>query len=341
MSRLSETLSSIPLGTLSIILLCTITYAYQLLFDPPLHHYTMCPRNILFLSEYYRIITSTLFHGGFLHFFMNMSSTAAISSSLEHRYGTLRLIFTILWGMILTSFIDIAAPWLMYMIFNNEEMMYQHAVGFSGVIFQLSTIEANINPDATRSVFGFVRVPSYLYPWALLIVLQVLIPNISFMGHLSGILVGTMQLYGLLDLVILPSDDYLRKMEEWPSIVKIMNLPSSSQYRVQFVKTPFTSEGDGSRRNPSMLWSAIKRAFAMVWKFVRDVMETIKVCIFGRGRDANSNIQLGGDVEALWGSGGRSISGAGEGGGVDSDDDWVGLPPMPESTGRDTDSRMV
>eukprot|EP00957_Ditylum_brightwellii_P161553 12300454-Ditylum_brightwellii.AAC.1 len=130
-------------------------------------------------------------------------------------------------------------------------------------------------------------------------------------------------------------------MEEWPSIVKIMNLPSSSQYRVQFVKTPFTSEGDGSRRNPSMLWSAIKRAFAMVWKFVRDVMETIKVCIFGRGRDANSNIQLGGDVEALWGSGGRSISGAGEGGGVDSDDDWVGLPPMPESTGRDTDSRMV
>jgi len=240
--------------------------------------------------------------------------------------------------------------WAMYMIFGYEKSMFQHSVGFSGVIFQLSVLESNINLDRTRSVFGFIKVPSYLYPWALLVVLQVLIPAISFLGHLSGILVGTLQLYGILDPFVLPSDDYLRKMEDRSFIANFIN--SSSQYRGQFVRAPpeLSAEGENNsgRRNPSMLLGAIKRGFGMMLNFILNVMETVKVAIFGRGSDANSNIDLG-SFEALRSYVGRSSdndeeagTGVGDTGGVD-DDDWVGLPPMPNSSssGRDTESRMI
>jgi hypothetical protein len=41
-----------------------------------------------------------------------------------------------------------------------------------------------------RSLFGFCNVPAAVYPWALLILLQIMMPGISFLGHLSGILCG-------------------------------------------------------------------------------------------------------------------------------------------------------
>jgi hypothetical protein len=43
---------------------------------------------------------------------------------------------------------------------------------------------------SSRSVFGFFSVPAKLYPWVLLVLLQLLMPGISFLGHLGGILSG-------------------------------------------------------------------------------------------------------------------------------------------------------
>lgn len=41
-----------------------------------------------------------------------------------------------------------------------------------------------------RSIFGLFTVPPRVYPWALLLVFQLLMPGVSFLGHLSGILAG-------------------------------------------------------------------------------------------------------------------------------------------------------
>ena len=43
---------------------------------------------------------------------------------------------------------------------------------------------------ASFSVFGFGNIPMYLTPFASLILTSIIIPRASFMGHLSGILVG-------------------------------------------------------------------------------------------------------------------------------------------------------
>ena len=45
---------------------------------------------------------------------------------------------------------------------------------------------------ANFSVFGFGNIPMYLTPFASLILTSIIIPKASFVGHLSGILVGVL-----------------------------------------------------------------------------------------------------------------------------------------------------
>mmetsp|Transcript_9029 Transcript_9029/g.22021 ORF Transcript_9029/g.22021 Transcript_9029/m.22021 type:complete len:326 (+) Transcript_9029:95-1072(+) len=315
MSRTAETLASIPLSTRFIMGLCIITYAYQFLFDPPLQDYTMCPRNVLYLHEYYRILTSSIFHANLMHIGMNMMSTMAIGSMLEkNQLGTLMMCVTILWGIILTSFIYIFVSWLLFAAFGYERLMLQHSVGFSGVIFQLSVLESNLGPNRTRSVFGLFQVSSKMYPWALLVALQFIMPQISFMGHLSGILVGTLQYYGALD-VIFPSETYLRERCESSGMLE--GLRGQSGY----VAVP---EAGWRREDDSELRSSLCGAFGCIILYVKNAWESIRVCVFGSGVEANANIQL------AWGSGDDTPTTGGMGtmhhGGVEEDEEWVGLP---------------
>ena len=55
------------------------------------------------------------------------------------------------------------------------------------------------------------NVPARIYPFVLLILLQVLIPGISFLGHLSGILIGVLISTGSFN-ILLPSQELLQKI---------------------------------------------------------------------------------------------------------------------------------
>ena len=44
-------------------------------------------------------------------------------------------------------------------------------------------------PFPARSIFGLFTVPAKFYPWVLLVVWQLLVPQVSFLGHLTGLLV--------------------------------------------------------------------------------------------------------------------------------------------------------
>lgn len=202
--------------------------------------------------------------------------------------------------------------------------MYQHSVGFSGVIFHLSVMECNMTPHRTRSVFGFLTVPAYLYPWALLVVLQVVMPNLSFVGHLSGILTGALQSYGVLDILFV-SDNYLQEMEKWSSLRLLTSQPN-------FVATPVSLGQEGSQRDPVSLRRALGNGLRVVGTFLKNIIETIVVCIFGRGSAANDNIQLGWPLATS--TGGTADVDVD----LEEEDDWVGLPAMPD---RDAESRIV
>jgi membrane associated rhomboid family serine protease len=318
MSRSTELLRSLPICTLGILGLCIGLHILLLALDWDLKQFTMCPRLVLYLHEWYRVVTSALFHANLMHIGMNMMSTFGISTLLEKRLGTLSFGISTLWAILLTSFIYLGVSYALFLFLGETKWMYQHSVGFSGILFHMTVLECNLSTTRSRSLFGFVDMPTYLYPWALLILLQMFMPNLSFLGHLSGIVTGTLQSYGSLDVLFL-SEAYLREMESWHTLQWLVRRPN-------FIATPSGS----SRLFPQehSLGRSICNGVGVVVKFVRDLLETALVCLFGRGRSLNSNIQLSG-TPTTWPSGGRTVGGGSAVEAVEEDDqDWNGLPSL-------------
>ncbi|CAM9436154.1 unnamed protein product [Pylaiella littoralis] len=212
---IGEMAGQVPLCTLCFATLCIGLQVYGFLFATDLDNYVLIPSRVIYLGEYYRIITAALLHSGLMHIVFNMMSFLSIGSGLEMACGSLSLLFTILWSMVLAGVIHCGAEWAMTVwITHNMQYVNQASVGFSGVIFTLALLESYRSTQPTRSVFGMIQVPTRIYPWVLLVLLSVFMPGISFMGHLSGILVGVMHVYGLTK-PLMPSAGSFIEMESY------------------------------------------------------------------------------------------------------------------------------
>ena len=71
-----------------------------------------------------------------------------------------------------------------------KEPLLGCGVGLSGVIFGLIVLDTHHSGVSQHSIFGLFSVPARVYPWALLVVWQLLVPQVSFLGHLGGIVVS-------------------------------------------------------------------------------------------------------------------------------------------------------
>lgn len=96
--------------------------------------------------------------------------------------------------------------------------MLTSAVGYSGVLFALAVVEAFHTTEAMRSVFGLFSVPAKLHPFLLLILLQIIIRNISFFGHLSGIIFGLICVTGCNHIFLLSNG---KKVETEITLLRI------------------------------------------------------------------------------------------------------------------------
>jgi len=225
MGRLQELVKNVPPISLVIISLCVIIEVCVFLFDVDLYEYTMNPRAVLYLQEYYRIISSAFFHTGLMHIGMNMMSMAAVGISLEASIGSFNILLFILWTVFLEGLIYCAISWVAWWLTGQFSWMTQNAVGFSGVLFGLAVVESYKATSPTRSLFGMFTVPTRVYPWVLMVVLQVMVPQISFLGHLSGLLCGILYSYGCLN-VVMPSTAFIKNMETWSSLSLLTKHPA-------------------------------------------------------------------------------------------------------------------
>ena len=60
----------------------------------------------------------------------------------------------------------------------------------AGVVFALKVITTMETSYYTQTSIAGIRMPSKYAPWAELVLIHILVPNASFMGHLAGILAG-------------------------------------------------------------------------------------------------------------------------------------------------------
>jgi hypothetical protein len=128
------------------------------------------------------------------------------------QFGSLAFLFMTLWSVLAVGVFYVAMAWVGATVSGDLSWMYMSAVGYSGVLFNYAILEAYHTTATTRSLCGFCDVPARMYPFVLLVAIQLLMPGISFLGHVSGVIVGLLLVYGPAT-VALPSPSFLEYLE--------------------------------------------------------------------------------------------------------------------------------
>jgi membrane associated rhomboid family serine protease len=99
--------------------------------------------------------------------------------------------FVVLSGLLVLGFYHI-----MIQRFKVEYFRRVTAVGYSCVVFGWMTILAAKQPSLKLNIFGVLSLPISFAPFESLIFTSIMVPQASFIGHLSGIIVGYSIAYG-------------------------------------------------------------------------------------------------------------------------------------------------
>ncbi|KAG7033682.1 Rhomboid-like protein 15 [Cucurbita argyrosperma subsp. argyrosperma] len=214
-TRVGQWWEGIPFFTSAIMIICGTIYLVCLLvgYDSFVE---ICFLPVAILSQFqvYRIFTSVLFHGSLLHVLFNMLALVPLGSELERIMGSIRMLYLTILLAISNAIIHlfIAVVMAHNPLHHYDNPMNECAIGFSGILFSLIVIETSLSGIQSRSVFGLFNVPAQWYVWILLVVFQLLMTNVSFLGHLCGIVSGFAYTYGLLNF-LLPGTSFYSAME--------------------------------------------------------------------------------------------------------------------------------
>lgn len=139
-----------------------------------------------------RFFLSAFYHLGESHLVYNMMSLLWKGIQLETSMGSVEFASMVaaLLGMSQGITLLLAKSLL---FFNYERAYYsEYAAGFSGVLFAMKVV-LNSQSETYTSVHGLI-VPARHAAWAELILIQMFVPGVSFLGHLGGILAGILYL---------------------------------------------------------------------------------------------------------------------------------------------------
>jgi rhomboid domain-containing protein 1 len=114
-----------------------------------------------------------------------MVSLAWKGISLERRHGSLGFLLLLIVLTVLTGWIYVGMSALAAQYTMDPRYMTKCAVGFSGVLFALKVLA-----NDSDGHFGLFSVPRKMAIWMELLIIQILVPHASLIGHLSGIVAG-------------------------------------------------------------------------------------------------------------------------------------------------------
>ena len=206
-------LDSLHFGTRFLLIFMTLIYIIQItLFDDTINGLlALRPRKVIESGQVWRLVTSMFCHLGIFHLFSNMYSFSFLGMTLETTTGTMSFFYHIVVFGVLSNLVSVGIAYFMK-LGGDSSAVNGGAMGFSGVLFALIVIDVHLSGGASRSVLGLFTVPSSLYPWIMLVVMSLLIPNVSFMGHFSGLVVGYLYKFKLLSWLA-PSTQFFARME--------------------------------------------------------------------------------------------------------------------------------
>ncbi|XP_069776257.1 rhomboid-related protein 4-like isoform X2 [Narcine bancroftii] len=149
--------------------------------------------------EWQRLLLAPLHHLDVDHLGFNMASLVWKGSRLERRVGSARFLFSLAIFALLTggTYLGIKATLAGLLA---ERFSVDCAVGFSGILFALKVINNSQSGDS--HIPGPFPIKRRDACWAELVLIHLLSPRSSFVGHLAGILVGLVYVKGPLRMIM-------------------------------------------------------------------------------------------------------------------------------------------
>ena len=165
-------------------------------------------------GEYWRGITASFSHFDLMHLGFN-GMTLYQMAILEEELGSIKYLYLSADLVVITMALCTAMYWVMIYRMGREDQLHQQAVGYSCVLFAWIVVAA-VRMNRFCPIFFFpefcfdtyrvpyVGLPLNLGPIVLLVITKFILPRSSFVGHLSGILIGMPLAWGWLDWLTPP-----------------------------------------------------------------------------------------------------------------------------------------
>eukprot|EP01100_Stratorugosa_tubuloviscum_P014271 TRINITY_DN7531_c0_g1_i1.p1 TRINITY_DN7531_c0_g1~~TRINITY_DN7531_c0_g1_i1.p1 ORF type:complete len:310 (-),score=83.45 TRINITY_DN7531_c0_g1_i1:105-1034(-) len=221
MEEVKNRVKEISFITRCFLITCILIFIFDCLFT--INHFLFCslPNLELYNFQVWRIYTCVFLHQNFLHLLFNMMALVNLGKEIEKQKGSINYLIWLILMILLCGLFLISISWI-FSIFNIKDYMNECSIGASGLLFTMLTLSSLQNPT-TKKIFCFISVPNFIYPWLLLIIIQLFMPNVSFVGHLAGILTGFFDKYVLYNLSF---DNFSKKIEKLDIMSKIVNSSS-------------------------------------------------------------------------------------------------------------------
>ncbi|CAN6467143.1 unnamed protein product [Victoria cruziana] len=185
-----------PPVTAGLLLANTLIYLRPGVLDallPTIDEVWFNPHIIVKNRDLKRFFLSAFYHTGESHLVYNMLSLLWKGVQLEISMGSVDFASMVAALLVMSQGVTLALA-KMLVLFDYGKAYYQeYAVGFSGVLFAMKVV-LNSQSDDYTYVHGLI-VPSRYAAWAELVLIQMFVPGVSFLGHLGGILAGMLYLH--------------------------------------------------------------------------------------------------------------------------------------------------
>eukprot|EP01112_Ceratiomyxa_fruticulosa_P019733 TRINITY_DN6525_c0_g1_i1.p1 TRINITY_DN6525_c0_g1~~TRINITY_DN6525_c0_g1_i1.p1 ORF type:complete len:256 (-),score=25.74 TRINITY_DN6525_c0_g1_i1:251-1018(-) len=227
-SPLIYTLIETPLTAASIGV-CVGFFLYILHYRLPPESICFSYEKVLVQKEAWRIFTSSFGHFTLPHLLLNMLSLWSCRY-LEIMYGSIVFLKYCFLLLVLSMVTIIVVYHALIFMFRKENYFSSLSVGYSCVVFGLMTIQACLQNQVVLAGFS---IPPFLFPFVPLVLTSLIVPNASFIGHLSGIIVGLGIAFGYFDWF----NNYLFfGTLSWVFIFLIYNIKVTTSLRMPFLQ---------------------------------------------------------------------------------------------------------
>lgn len=187
-------------------------------------------------GQHWRIITSAFSHISVIHLVFNMSAlwSLGVVEQLGHMgLGAQFYLHYTLILIVLSGLLVIGAYHVLIQRFKLEHFRRVTAVGYSCVVFGWMTILSVKQPSSSLNLFGFLSLPISFAPFESLVFTSIIVPQASFLGHLSGIIVGYAIAWGLIHGM---TNYWAISMSGWIILIFVLSLKRSGAFDFDFLE---------------------------------------------------------------------------------------------------------